>query len=84
MKRGGTKAKPFYRIIATDSRNQRDGKALDVLGYYNPKITANEKALKEFEIDEEKAMKWFKDGAQFSDVVKKLMAKSGILEKLKA
>ena len=53
----GSKKKPFYRVVAADSRSPRDGRFIEEVGYYNP-IT--EPA--EVKIDEEKALKWLKDG----------------------
>ncbi len=82
LKRCGTKLKPFYRIVAMDSRNQRDGRNLDIIGYYHPKITEREKQLKEFHFDEEKLKKWYKVGAKPSDTVKKLIYRAGLQDKL--
>lgn len=82
LKRCGTKKKPFYRVVATDSRNPRDGANLEVIGYYHPSISENEKTIKEFECNEEKLMKWYKVGAQPSNTVKRLLSKAGLLEKL--
>lgn len=76
LKRMGSKQMPFYRIVITDSRNPRDGKANDEIGYYNPV-----KEPAELKIDEEKAMKWLRQGAQPTDTVKNLLTKVGINEK---
>ena len=73
LKRMGSKAKPFYRIVAADSRSPRDGRFIEEIGYYNP-IT--EPA--EIKIDEEKATKWIANGAQPTDVVKRLFNTVGI------
>ncbi len=73
LQRFGGKKKPFYRIVAADSRNKRDGRFLEVIGTYNPLTDpANVK------IDEEKALKWLSEGAQPTDTVKNLFAKAGI------
>jgi small subunit ribosomal protein S16 len=77
LRRMGAKKAPFYRIIVADSRSPRDGRFIDEIGYYNP-IT--EPAV--IKIDEEKAVNWVKNGAQPSDVVKKLFDKSGVSAKL--
>lgn len=77
LKRIGAKKAPFYRVVVADSRTPRDGRFIEEIGYYNPTV---EPAV--IKIDEEKAIKWFKDGAQPSDTVKKLFAKTGIAEKL--
>lgn len=76
LKRSGAKHNPFYRIVAADSRSPRDGRFIEIIGYYNP--TRNPIELK---IDEEKAMKWLGNGAQPSDTVKNLLASSGIIKK---
>ncbi|MDT8716445.1 30S ribosomal protein S16 [Clostridium sp. 19966] len=77
LKRMGAKKAPFYRIVVADSRSPRDGRFIEEIGYYNPIV---EPVL--VKIDEEKAAKWIKNGAQPSDVVKRLFDKSGINEKL--
>lgn len=76
LKRMGAKKKPFYRIVAADSRSPRDGRFIETVGTYNP-IT--EPA--EIKIDEEIAMKWLRDGAIPTDTVRDLLKKQGILEK---
>ncbi len=74
--RMGAKKKPFYRIVAADSRTKRDGKYIELVGTYNP-IT--EPA--EIKINEEVALKWLSQGAQPTDTVKSLFNKAGINEK---
>ena len=74
LKRMGMKKKPFYRLVVTDSRNPRDGRFIEELGYYNP---LTEPA--EIKIDAERAQQWIKDGAQPTDTVRSLMKKAGIL-----
>jgi len=73
LQRFGTKKRPFYRVVAADSRNPRDGRYLEIIGTYNP-IT--EPAT--VKIDEEKAKKWLNEGAQVTDTVKNLFTKAGI------
>ena len=63
LKRGGSKQRPFYRIVAADSRSPRDGRFIDTIGTYNPLA-----AEYEVSIDEEKAMHWLKNGAQPTDI----------------
>mgnify|MGYP000944189150 FL=1 len=77
LRRMGAKKAPFYRVIVADSRSPRDGRFVEELGYYNP---LTEPAV--IKIDEEKAVKWVKNGAQPTDVVKRLFEKAGINEKL--
>ncbi len=72
----GTIDKPFYRIVAVDSRKKRDGKYLEQLGYYDPKTDPF--TLK---VDIEKSIKWLKVGAKPSQTVRSLFSKAGILEK---
>lgn len=77
MTRMGAKKKPFYRLVVADSRSPRDGKFIDIIGFYNP--IAEPVQIK---IDEEKASKWLGTGAQPTDTVKALFKKHGIYEKL--
>lgn len=77
MTRMGAKKKPFYRLVVADSRSPRDGKFIDIIGFYNP--IAEPVQIK---IDEEKATKWLNTGAQPTDTVKALFKKHGIYEKL--
>ena len=75
LKRMGAKKKPFYRIIAADSRAPRDGKFIEQLGYYNPTTDPSE-----LKIDAEKCKKWLDNGAQPTDTVRSLLKKSGIIK----
>ena len=77
LKRMGAKKSPFYRVVVADSRSPRDGRFIEEIGYYNP-IT--EPAV--IKIDEEKATQWIKNGAQPSDIVKRLFVRVGFNEKL--
>ena len=76
LTRMGSINKPFYRVVAVDSRARRDGKYLDNVGYYDPK--QNPAVIK---IDEDKALKWLKVGAQPTETVVSLFRKAGILKK---
>lgn len=76
LKRMGAKKRPFYRIVAADSRGPRDGKFIELVGTYNPLATPAE-----INIDEEKALKWLGNGAQPTDTVKNLLSNSGIMKK---
>lgn len=75
LMRQGKKKSPSYRIIATDSRNPRDGKYIEQVGFYSP-------INKNVSIDEEIAVKWLKNGAIPTDTVKSLLKKAGIMAKL--
>ncbi len=72
LRRGGTKKKPFYRIVAVDSRKKRDGAVLEILGYYDPKTDPTT-----VKVDLEKYNKWVERGAQVSEAVKNLVKKAG-------
>lgn len=76
LKRMGAKKRPFYRIVAADSRSPRDGRFIEQIGYYNP---IEEPAT--IKIEEELAMKWLRNGAIPTDTVKNLLSKQGIMKK---
>ena len=76
LKRMGAKQRPFYRIVAADSRFSRDGRFLEVVGTYNP--IANPAEVK---IDEQKALDWLKNGAIPTDTVRNILSKEGIMKK---
>ena len=78
LKRMGAKQKPFYRIIAADSRSPRDGRFIETVGTYNPILKENN-----ITVDEEKAMKWLNNGAQPTDTVKNILSDAGIWAKFK-
>ena len=68
LKRMGSKQKPFYRVVAADSRSPRDGRFIETVGTYDPV-----KKEESITIDEEKALKWLNNGAQPTDTVKALI-----------
>jgi small subunit ribosomal protein S16 len=74
LRRMGAKKAPFYRVVVADSRSPRDGRFIEEIGYYNPVA----KPEAEVKIDAEKATKWLGNGAQPTDVVKRLFVKAGI------
>lgn len=74
LKRMGTKKKPFYRLVVTDSRKAVAGKYVEALGYYDPR-----KRPKVININKEKAWEWLKKGARPSDTVRSLFQREGIL-----
>ena len=76
LMRMGAKKRPFYRIVATDSRSRRDGEYLELVGTYNP--ISSEKDVK---INEEVALKWLNNGAIPSDTVRSLFKDAGIMKK---
>ena len=75
LTRMGSKKRPAYRIVASDSRRSRDGKYLELIGTYNP---TTEPA--EVKINEELALKWLNTGAIPSDTVRNLFSKAGIMK----
>ena len=70
LARHGAKKRPYYRIVAADSRRARDGKFIEELGRYNP--CTNPKFIS---FDVEKTQKWLSQGAQMTDVVTSLWNK---------
>ena len=76
LKRMGAKKRPFYRIVAADSRSPRDGKVIEEIGYYNPVVEPAD-----IKVNEELALKWLKDGAQPTDTVRNILKKQGIVKK---
>ena len=76
LKRMGAKKRPFYRIVAADSRSPRDGRFIEQVGTYNP-ITDPA----EVKVDEEIALKWLHNGAIPTDTVRDLLSKQGIMKK---
>ena len=76
LKRMGSKQKPFYRIVAADSRFPRDGRFIETIGTYDP-IKGADKVT----IDEEKALNWLKNGAQPTDTVRNILSNTGVMAK---
>ena len=76
LMRMGVKKKPFYRIVAADSRSPRDGRFIEVIGTYNPLVSPAET-----KVDEELAIKWLKNGATPTDTVRNLFSKAGVMNK---
>jgi len=70
LARGGAKKRPFYHIVVTDSRNRRDGRYIERLGYFNPSAKGQEVRLN---VDLERADYWVGQGAQASDKVSNLL-----------
>jgi len=70
MSRGGAKKRPFYQIVVTDSRNRRDGRFIERVGFFNPVARGNEETLR---IDRERVDYWLSQGAQASERVASLL-----------
>lgn len=68
LKRTGKKKQPHYRVVVADSRSPRDGRFIEEIGYYNPRVEPAE-----VRIDLEKANDWISKGAQPTETVRKLL-----------
>ncbi|MEM7023488.1 MAG: 30S ribosomal protein S16 [Pseudomonadota bacterium] len=79
LARGGTKKRPIYRLVATDSRNARDGRFLEKLGTYNPLLPSD--ADERIVLNEERIRYWLGHGARPSDRVARFLDNAGITEK---
>lgn len=71
LARGGAKKRPFYHVVVTDSRNPRDGRYIERLGYFNAVAQGKEQALV---VDNARIEHWLSMGAQPSERVAKLLA----------
>ena len=76
LQRHGKKGKPFYWIVAADSRAKRDGRYLEKLGTYNPNTHPATVAL-----DVDKTVTWLQNGAQPSDTARNLLSNEGVMLK---
>ncbi len=79
LMRMGKKKQPVYRVVAADARSPRDGRFIEVVGTYNPRLEPSV-----IKIDNAKAVKWLRQGAQPSERVQKLLEISGGWEAFKA
>jgi small subunit ribosomal protein S16 len=70
LARGGAKKRPFFTIVATDSRSARDGRFVERVGFYNPKATESETR---FRIAQDRLAHWKSVGAQVSPTVARLV-----------
>lgn len=75
LTRMGAKKKPFYRLVAADSEAPRDGKFLEILGYYDP--TTDPALIK---LHEEKVNYWLDKGADVTEAARALLRKQGLLK----
>lgn len=71
LSRGGAKKRPFFNIVATDSRNRRDGRFIERIGFYNPVAAGGEQS---FRVIEDRLAYWQGVGAQLSPSVARLVA----------
>jgi small subunit ribosomal protein S16 len=70
LSRGGSKKTPFFNVVVADSRNRRDGRFIERIGFYNPSASGAAEALR---VDQERVNYWTGVGAQLSDTVKRLV-----------
>ncbi|MEN8710144.1 MAG: 30S ribosomal protein S16 [Paracoccaceae bacterium] len=79
LARAGSKKRPFYRIVAADSRMPRDGRYIEKIGTYNPLLAKdNEERVK---MDLERVKYWLGEGAQVTDRVSRFLEAAGVLDK---
>ncbi len=79
LRRTGAKNQPSYRVVVADSRAARDGAFVDHIGHYNPRTDPPT-----IVIDEDKALKWLRQGAKPSEAVERMLRNMGTMEKVKA
>lgn len=70
LQRGGAKKRPFYQMVVADSRNSRDGRFIEKVGFFNPVARGQEEKLR---VDVDRIEHWVSKGAQLSDRVAKLV-----------
>lgn len=74
LSRGGSKNRPFYNVVVADSRNRRDGRFIERVGFYNSIANEKQEALR---LDLGRIVFWQSKGAQLSDAVAKLVKRAG-------
>ncbi len=79
LARGGSKKRPFYRIVAADSRMPRDGRFIEKLGTYNPLLPKDDENRVKMDVDAIKA--WMDKGAKPTDRVSRMLEAAGVIEK---
>jgi small subunit ribosomal protein S16 len=75
LARGGSKKRPFYHVVVSDSRSPRDGRYIERVGFFNPQARGQEVALR---LDNERIDYWISKGAQTSERVASLIKESRI------
>jgi small subunit ribosomal protein S16 len=81
LARGGAKKRPFFNLVVADSRNARDGKFIERVGFYNPRAAEGEEALR---VQLDRVTYWQSQGAQLSDTVTRLVKDFGAKQKAAA
>jgi small subunit ribosomal protein S16 len=79
LARGGSKKRPFYRIVAADSRMPRDGRYIEKLGTYNPLLAKDSEDRVKMDI--ERVQYWLGEGAQPTDRISRMLEAAGVIEK---
>ena len=79
LSRGGSKKRPYYRIVVADARSPRDGNFIEKIGTYNPLLAKDDE--KRVTLDTERAKHWLSVGAQPTDRVHRFLDKAGVLER---
>lgn len=74
LSRGGSKNRPFYNVVVADSRNRRDGRFIERIGFYNPLAAEGAEGLR---IQLDRVTHWQERGAQLSETVGRLVKKAG-------
>ncbi len=74
LSRGGSKNRPFYNVVVADSRNRRDGRFIERIGFYNPLASEGQEGLR---LQLERVSHWQSKGAQLSDAVARLVKVAG-------
>ncbi|MGZ3238293.1 MAG: 30S ribosomal protein S16 [Burkholderiaceae bacterium] len=74
LARGGAKKRPFFNIVATDSRNRRDGRFIERIGFYNPVAAGGEESVR---VAQDRLAYWQGVGAQLSPTVARLVGQAG-------
>lgn len=77
--REGKPGQPFYRLVAIERRSKRDGRPVETLGNYNPRLEKDK-----LTVNEERLKYWHSKGAQASDTVKTLLVQSGVWQRIAA
>ena len=78
LSRGGSKNRPFFNVVVADSRNRRDGRFIERVGFYNPVAPEGQEALR---LQLERITHWQDKGAQLSETVSKLVKRAGAATK---
>jgi small subunit ribosomal protein S16 len=78
LMRMGKKKQPVYRVVAADSRSPRDGRFIEILGTYEPREEPTR-----IKVDNAKAIRWLREGAQPTETVARILTQSGAMEEWK-